>query len=111
MAKFMLLFQGKEFDPTDESEETTEYAQKWGEWMAKLTMEGFMESGAPLEWSGKVIEKDAIRDYQLREVDDGGYMILNASSMEEAANIAKGAPNVDLGGQVVIRPIIEIPGE
>ncbi len=108
MKKFMLLFVGLELKPADADAETQVYMKKWGEWMEGLVKKGALESGSPFEWRGKVVEKDSVSDYQPPGVDIGGYMIINAASLDEAVEIAKQAPNVALGGTVVVRPCMDV---
>jgi hypothetical protein len=111
VSKYMLLFVGKEGDPDDQSEQTREYSAKWAGWMGELAGKGALESGLPFEWSGKVVKSDSVEDLELDEVDIGGYLLVNAGSIDEAVEIAGGAPNVELGGSVIVRECAEIPGQ
>ncbi|MEX0761369.1 MAG: YciI family protein [Dehalococcoidia bacterium] len=109
MKKFVFLFVGAELKPGDGSPLTQEYMRKWGEWAAGLAQSGALESGLPLEWSGKTVSKEGAEDLSLLPLDIGGYMIINAESMDAAVEIAKGAPNVALGGRIVVRPCLDVP--
>jgi hypothetical protein len=110
LAKFLYLLVGLEHDVDDQSEESQAYSAKWVDWMADLAKDGTLDGGLPLKWSGKVVSSDKVEDVELEEVDIGGYLVVNADSLEKATEIARGAPNVELGGSVIVRPCEEIPG-
>ena len=109
MGKFMLLFIGLPLNPEDGNQLTGEYMQEWGAWIAGLAEKGVYDSGLPLEWAAKAVTKDSTTDHPLDEVDLGGYMMINAASLEDAIEIARQAPNVALGGTIIVRPCLDIP--
>ena len=108
MGKFMLLFIGLPLNPEDGNQLTGEYMQEWGAWIAGLAEKGVYDSGFPLEWTAKAVTKDSVTDHPLDEVDLGGYMMINAASLDEAIEIASQAPNVALGGTIIVRPCLDI---
>ena len=83
--------------------------QEWGAWIAGLAEKGVYDSGFPLEWTATAVTKDSATDHPLDEVDVGGYMMINAASLEDAIEIARQAPNVALGGTIIVRPCLDIP--
>jgi hypothetical protein len=108
MKHFLFLFIGLASQAEDESAQTQEYRQGWGVWMAELAKRGVIESGLPLEWSGKVVKKDSATDLQLQQVDIGGYLLIRAESLDEAIEIAQQAPHMALGGTTIVRPCMEL---
>ena len=108
MKQFLFLFVGLALQPGDGSAQTQAYVQGWGEWMAGLASRGIVESGLPLEWSGKVVKKEAVTDLQLQQEDIGGYLLIRAESLDEAVEIAKQAPHMALGGTTIVRPCMEV---
>ena len=108
MKKFMLLFVGFELQSDDGSRLTQDYMKKWGEWIAGLARKGVVESGSPFEWRGKVVKKELATDLHLQQEDIGGYMLINAESLDEAVEIAKQAPHMALGGTTIVRPCMEV---
>ena len=104
----MLLFMGLPLNPEDGDPLTQEYMQEWGAWIAGLMERGVYDSGLPLEWTAKAVTKDNVTDHPLDEVDVGGYMMINAASLEDAIEIARQAPNVALGGTIIVRPCLDI---
>lgn len=108
MKKFLLLFVGKELKLEEMGADTEAYMKEWEEWMSDMMEKDILESGMPLEWGGKIVMKDSISEYQPEEIDIGGYMIINAISIDEAARIARQTPNVALGGEVIVRPCLDM---
>jgi hypothetical protein len=85
--------------------------KKWSEWMGALKCSGnYLAGGVPLKVDGAVLR--TIR----RELGEGfptdstlvtGTYFLEAGSLAEATDLAKGCPILDLDGSVEIRPTIE----
>jgi hypothetical protein len=74
------------------------------EWLASLD-EGVVDSSAMFEEDAKLVTKEHARDFIQSETQYGGYMVVNASSLDEAALIAQESPHARLGGKVMVRPI------
>ena len=108
MKKFMLLFVGFELQPEDRSTLTQDYMKGWVEWIAGLARRGIVESGSPFEWRGKIVKKESATDLHLHQEDIGGYMKINAESLDEAIEIARQAPHMALGGTTIVRPCMEV---
>ena len=109
MPKFMLLFQGRAAaDPGASDAQTQDYNRRWGDYMAGLARDGKLESGAPLVPSGKVLKGESVSELELAEFDIGGYMLIEADSIDEAVEIALRAPHVELGGGTIVRPCVEL---
>lgn len=101
MKKFLFLFKGLDgsAQPITES-----YGKKWVDYMAQLTQGGHLEAGSPLESAGKVVVgKDQVSDFQGDKVDIYGYMLIKASSLEEAVKLSQQAPHMALGGTTIVR--------
>ncbi len=113
MSKYLYLFRGGDHDlENDAPEEKQAHLQKWGVWMQRLAEEGKLVDGLPLSQPGKVVENrgDIIHDGPFAEGAEvvGGYMIINAGTMEEAVNISKSCPIYDNGGTTEIREILSM---
>ena len=68
-----------------------------------------VNSGNRLSAEGKVVKPGSlVTDGPYVEIKEaiGGYIIVRADSLEEAAEISKGCPILKLGGNVEIRTII-----
>jgi hypothetical protein len=77
--------------------------------MGQLAQEGKLHSpGAPLQNAGKVVAKGSVvTDGPFTEGKEivGGYLIVKAKDINEAASISKGCPIFEVGGTVEIREI------
>ena len=108
--KFLFLMLGLPGDPNASDDQTQAYSRKWGEYMGSLARRGALESGAPLEASGKTVTSAAAVDTQLTSPDLYGYMVVKAQSLDDAIAIAREAPHIALGGSTIVRPCVDIPG-
>ena len=77
--------------------------EKWGAWMKSLGEKGHMKDvGNPLEPGGKLVKgKDkAVTDGPFAEAKDivGGYTIVEAKDLAQAAELSKGCPIFEAGG-------------
>jgi hypothetical protein len=109
MATYMLLLVGRGATPDAADPQTAEYNQKWVDYMGGLAQAGQLRGGAPFEPAGKVVGRDGVSDLDLDEVDIGGYVLVEADSLEAAQEIAAGAPHIALGGTTIVRPCIAVP--
>jgi hypothetical protein len=109
MAQYILLFVGRVAAPDATDPQTVDYYQQWGEYMAGLAQSGQLRAGAPFEGNGKVVSREGVTDLELDEVDIGGYLLVEADSLEAAQEIAASAPHIALGGTTVVRPCIAVP--
>jgi hypothetical protein len=109
MAKYLLLLEGLAAQPAASDAETQAYNRKWAEWIGSLAAAGILDGGAPLEAKATAVSKDAVTDRQLQHRDIYGFLLINAASLDEAANIVRGAPHTELGGTTIIRPCVDLP--
>ncbi|MEO7999151.1 MAG: YciI family protein [Gemmatimonadaceae bacterium] len=84
--------------------------QRWLAWMRELEKQGHLkESGQPLEASGLTVmgKSKAVTDGPFAEAKDliGGYSIITAKDIAEAAELAKGCPILEGDGSVEVRPV------
>jgi hypothetical protein len=109
MKKFLFLLLGLPGNPNAGDQQTQDYNRKWTEYMGSLARRGALESGAPLEPSGKTVSSTTLTDTRLETPGTYGFMVVNAESLEEAIAIARQAPHMALGGSTIVRPCIEVP--
>ena len=91
-------------------EKAQQSLMKWRAWFKEMTDQGYVKNaGQPLEDSGKVVggSKRTITDGPYSETKDliGGYSLIEARDLEQAAQIASGCPIIDNGGWVEVRPV------
>jgi hypothetical protein len=87
--------------------------QKWMTWFAELGSQGYIKDpGQPLEPTGKIVsgKQKTVTDGPFAEAKDlvGGYTIVEAKDISEAAEISKGCPIFDRNGFVEIRPVMQM---
>ena len=113
MTKFMYLFRGgdasmKEMSP----EESQAHMEKWKTWMGQLAQDGKLVDGLPLARGGKQVEKSGsiVVDGPYAEGKEvvGGYLIVNADSIDQAVEISKGCPIFENDGTVEVREILSM---
>lgn len=113
MNEFLLLFRRdfktKEFQPSPE--ELQAHLSRWREWFRSLEAQDKLARPLqPWEGTGKVLKQDkSITDGPYAEIKEsiGGFIVIKASDYEEALEIAKGAPILELGGNVEIRMAVK----
>ena len=81
-------------------------------WVEELVAKGHFKEGNPLMPEGKFIrgKSPVVTDGPYVESKEGisGYYFLLANSLEEAAEIAKGCPSLNMGGAVELREIMQM---
>lgn len=107
MSNFMFLFRGGETPASPEGMQAQ--MQKWMAWIERLRTQGTYVAGEPLERSGKVLRSSnkVITDGPFAEGKEvvGGYFIIRAETLNQAAEIAKDCPIFESGGSVEVRAI------
>ena len=107
--EIMLLFRGTDWHKDMSPEEMQAAAGRFMAWFERLKAEGKAKAGQPLQNVGRVISKNGrtLSDGPYAESKEaiGGYFILNVTDLDEAVEIAKQCPGLDIGLKVEVRPI------
>lgn len=111
MSEFLYIYRGPP-RPTD-PQEAQQVLQKWMTWLEELARQGkIKDRGQPLEPSGKVVngKQKTITDGPYVEAKDlvGGFSLIVARDLDEAAELSRGCPILERGGSVEVRPIMGI---
>jgi hypothetical protein len=110
MEKFIYLFRGGMGNGSPEIMQSQ--MQKWLEWIERLTREGKYLAGEPLMPGGKQLAgtQKTVTDGPFVEGKEvvGGFFMINASSYEEAVEIAKDFPEYNYGGTVEVRQVMKM---
>ena len=110
MSEYVFLYRGAE-RPTS-PQEMQQVMQKWMSWMQNLSEQGHIKDrGQPLEATGKVVKgrQKTVTDGPFAEAKDlvGGYTLIEAKDLNEAAELSKGCPIFETEqGTVEVRPIM-----
>jgi len=111
MSQYLFLYRGAQ-RPTSPTE-TQQVMQKWMTWFEELGKRGHIKDpGQPLEPTGKVVKgrQKSVTDGPFAEAKDlvGGYTIVEATDIAEAAEISKGCPIFERDGFVEVRPVMKM---
>ena len=111
MSEFLYIYRGGHGDGQQPSpEEMQKIMQKWMTWMQGLAEKGHLKDrGHPLEPAGKLVSRNqqAVTDGPYAEKDlVGGYSLIEAKDLAQAAELSKGCPILERGGAVEVRPIM-----
>jgi hypothetical protein len=111
MNEFVLLFRSeaqpeKRFSP----DEMQSIMQKWQDWMGGMAAKGQLANGGNrLGGDGKTIKPSAVvTNGPYAEIKEmiTGFIVVKAGTIDEAAEIAKGCPILNAGGNVEVRNIV-----
>lgn len=112
MKEFLLIFRrdfiSKEEQPSPE--QIQNMMKPWQDWMGSLAAQNKLaSSGNRLASDGRVVKSDKIvTDGPYVEIKEavGGYIVVKANNLDEAAELAKGCPVLNIGGNVEVRGFV-----
>jgi hypothetical protein len=117
MSEYVLLYRAtpEARDAAMTGERAKQSMAKWQAWMKDLADKGQLKSrGMPLERPGRVVrgKRKAVTDGPFAETKEvlGGFSIVEAKDIDEAARIAEGCPILEGEGSVEVRPVMAFPG-
>ncbi len=114
MKEFLLVFRrdfiNKNVQPSPEQLQSM--IPDWQNWMGSIAAQNkLVSSGNRLASEGRVVNKDAVVTngpyVEMREAI-GGYIIVKATSIDEAAEMSKGCPILQIGGNVEVRTVVSM---
>jgi hypothetical protein len=111
MNEFVLIFRN-DFQPEAKfsPDEMQAIMQQWQTWMGGIAAQGKLAStGNRLGGEGKTVKAgNLVTNGPYAEIKEivGGYIIVKADTIDEAAEIAKGCPILNFGGNVEVRDIV-----
>lgn len=112
MKEFLLIFRRESAGPESHlsPEQLQAMMKPWQDWIGGLAAQNKLVSpGNRLEHEGKVVSPgNVITNGPFVEVKEavGGYTIIRANSLEEAAELSKGCPILMANGTIEIRAIL-----
>ena len=111
MKDFMLIFVAGEGSANFSPEEMQHHMGQWFNWINGLKAKGLYVSGEALLPVGKTIKGvDAVvTDGPFAESKEvvGGYFIIKAESLDDAAEMGKASPDLPYGGSVEVRELMK----
>ena len=111
MSQYLFLYRGAQRPASPQ--EMQQVMQKWMSWFEDLGRKGYIKDpGQPLEPTGKIVtgKQKTVTDGPFAEAKDlvGGYTIVEAKDIGEAAEISKGCPIFERNGFVEVRPVMKM---
>ncbi|HTU81753.1 MAG TPA: YciI family protein [Candidatus Acidoferrales bacterium] len=111
MSEFVFLYRGGR--RADSPSEGEKQMQRWMAWFQELGSKGHLKDrGQPLETEGKVVRgRDrTVTDGPYAESKDlvGGFTLIEATNLAQAAELAGGCPIFESDGLVEVRPIMQM---
>ncbi len=112
MKKFLYLFLGVD-DSGLSPAELQQRMQRRIAWIQELSKAGHFHASERLEKSATTVSvkgnAKTVTDGPFAEAKDvvGGFLIVTAKDLEQAAELAKGCPIFEAGGRVEVRAIVE----
>jgi hypothetical protein len=108
--KFMLIFRGGAVGEHDLSPSQLQaHVEKWYRWSDELARQGRHNTGTALANPGVVVRghERVVTDGPYAESKDlvTGSMIFEATSLEDALEVARTCPTYEFGGSVEVRPV------
>ena len=111
-SEYLVICRGAKLDERLSPEDTQNTMKQFYAWFEQMSDQGKMKSGRQLAPDGKILSgKKCAMDGPFAESKEGiaGYWFIQAGSLEEAVEIAKGDPLLEYGHTIEIRPILPVP--
>jgi hypothetical protein len=111
MSEFVYLYRGGR--RAESPAEGEKQMQRWVSWLQELTTKGHIKDrGQPLDPEGKVVRSrgNSVTDGPYPESKDivGGYTLVEAKDLAQAAELAGGCPIFEYDGLVEVRPVMKM---
>ncbi|MEO6723297.1 MAG: YciI family protein [Ferruginibacter sp.] len=113
MKEFMMIFRNEKSDdgsmPSEAQMQTV--LAEWQSWIKAIAAKGKFSGTNRLYPEGKTLKPgNVIMDGPYAEVKEmiGGYLIVNAASLDEAVEMARSCPGLVYGGNVEVRTVMPI---
>jgi hypothetical protein len=115
MKEFIMFFRHEEPDAKPSPEQMKEVLKHWQQWIKSVAQTGNYSSTNRLLSEGKTLKpNNVITDGPYMEAKEmiGGYLVVKASSLDEAIEMAKTCPNLVGGnGSVEVRAVMSIDSD
>ena len=109
LSEFMLLFRLEPTSKKPTKKQLVVMHESWGKFIGGIASQAKLVSTARLDFEGNVIGPDFSVSDSIVVADNqtlNGNMVLKASSLKEATDLAKECPILTMGGTVEVRSII-----
>ncbi|MBS1564525.1 MAG: hypothetical protein JST39_09040 [Bacteroidetes bacterium] len=111
--QFLILFREPDGrQDTHSPEEIAAHRASWQQWMEPLTAQNKWLAGKPLTLEGRMIKPNGAqvtitgKPHSIGTEIVGGFILLEATGIEEATTIMKTCPVYEFGGYAEVRPLM-----
>jgi hypothetical protein len=109
-SEYLLLFRGTDWHKGLSPEQIQTVVNDMKAWFDRLTEQGKLKAGKPLMPEGKIVSQKkgrVVADGPFAESKEAvaGFFLLEVSSIDEAAEIAKDFPGLNYGALVEVRTV------
>lgn len=109
-SEYLLLFRGAGWEKSLSPEELQTLMAQWASWYEGLQKQGRIKGSNPLFPQGRIVsgaKGRVVADGPFAESKEaiGGYFLIQAGSLDEAVEIARGWPILAYGAAVEVRPV------
>jgi len=112
MKEFLLVFRRNAVtnEPPPSPDQLQSMMKPWQDWMGSIAAQNkLVSTGNRLDSDGRVVTPgNVITNGPYVEIKEaiGGYIIIRASSIDEAAELSKDCPILTMGGTVEVRTLV-----
>jgi len=111
-SEYLLLLRNTQIEKRLSLNEMEEAMRQFNDWLDRWNRAGVIKAGQPLSNEGKTItaaNPRTMADGPFPEAKEavGGYILIQADSMEEAMKVASEWPLLAYGAFVEVRPVME----
>ncbi len=113
MNEYMMIFRNerKEGAPAPSPEQMQLAVKQWQDWIRGIALKGkYIGTNRLLSEAKTIKPGNVISDGPYAEVKEivGGYLIVNANTLDEALELAKECPALAYGGNVEVRLVMNV---
>jgi hypothetical protein len=101
--EFVLFVQDAPGEERMSPNEVSQRVREFASWARDLRARDLLASAEKLDDGGTVLTAGAAEPLTAADRAIGGFFVIRASTPDEAASIARGAPNLKHGGRIVVR--------
>lgn len=114
--EYLLIFRNTDLEKRLPETELTVVMQRFNGWLETWSKRGYIKGGQPLGPQGRVLSKKAKEqprvtvDGPFAEAKEvvGGYVVVQAESIEDATLVAEEWPLFDYDATLEIRPVLKV---
>jgi hypothetical protein len=107
-SEYLLLFRNTSWPKGLSPEDIQQNLDRFTAWFKQLRNDGKFKGGGPLVYNGKIVaDRKVVTDGPFAESKEaiGGFLVIQADSLEQAVQIAEECPGFKFGQTVEVRAI------